>query len=186
VVPADFTGYFTAATAAAGVLIGLLFVAVSLRSETIFGDGASAAGRALAGSAFISLCNCFFVSLVALIPQAGLGVVAISVSIISILANARMHGQVARQELHLVMLALSVVTYLFQLVLGILLVISPRNHSQVYNLAYLEVAVFAVALSRAWALVQGKHMRSARHPETSGQAPQDKSLSAVSASRTVE
>ena len=45
-VPAEFTGYFTAAAAAAGVLIGLLFVAVSLRSETVFGDGASAAGRA--------------------------------------------------------------------------------------------------------------------------------------------
>jgi len=34
VVPAAFTGYFTAAAAGAGVLIGLLFVAVSLRSET--------------------------------------------------------------------------------------------------------------------------------------------------------
>ena len=50
-VPAEFTGYFTAAAAAAGVLIGLLFVAVSLRSETVFGDGASAAGRARVGSA---------------------------------------------------------------------------------------------------------------------------------------
>jgi hypothetical protein len=58
VVPAEFTGYFTAAAAAAGVLIGLLFVAVSLRSETVFGNGASAAGRAQAGSAFISLSNC--------------------------------------------------------------------------------------------------------------------------------
>jgi hypothetical protein len=75
VVPAEFTGYFTAAAAAAGVLIGLLFAAVSVRSDTIFGDDASAAGRAQAGSAFISLSNCFFVSL-ALIPQAGLGAVA--------------------------------------------------------------------------------------------------------------
>ena len=64
-VPAEFTGYFMAAAAAAGVLIGLLFVAVSLRSETVFGDGASAVGRVQAGSAFISLSNCFFVSLVA-------------------------------------------------------------------------------------------------------------------------
>jgi hypothetical protein len=55
VVSAEFTGYFTAAAAAAGVLIGLLFVAVSLRPDTIFGDAAPAAGRAQAGSAFTSL-----------------------------------------------------------------------------------------------------------------------------------
>ena len=39
-IPAEFTSYFTAAAAAAGVLIGLLFVAVSLRPETVFGDRA--------------------------------------------------------------------------------------------------------------------------------------------------
>jgi hypothetical protein len=39
VVPAEFTGYFTAAAAAAGVLIGRLFVAVSFRPETVFGEG---------------------------------------------------------------------------------------------------------------------------------------------------
>lgn len=183
-VPAEFTGYFTAAAAAAGVLIGLLFVAVSLRSETVFGDGASAAGRAQAGSAFISLSNCFFVSLVALIPQAGLGVVAIAMSILSLLATVRMHGQVARQELQLVMLALSLVAYLFQLVIGIFLVISQGDHALVYSVAYLEIALFAVALSRAWALVQGKHLRPSSRPETSRPAPPDTSLSAVSASRT--
>jgi hypothetical protein len=55
VVPAEFTTYLAATAAAAGVLIGLLFVAVSLRSETIFGQSASAAGRAQAGFAFTSL-----------------------------------------------------------------------------------------------------------------------------------
>jgi hypothetical protein len=69
-IPADFTSYFTAAAAAAGVLIGLLFVAVSLRPETVFGDRAMPAAKAQAGSAFTSLVNSFFVSLVALIPQA--------------------------------------------------------------------------------------------------------------------
>jgi hypothetical protein len=58
-VPASFYGYFTAAAAAAGVLIGLLFVAVSLRPDTISGDEAPAAGRAQAGSAFTCQVNCF-------------------------------------------------------------------------------------------------------------------------------
>jgi hypothetical protein len=38
-VPTEFTEYFAAA-AAAGALIGLLFVAVSLRFESIFDDDA--------------------------------------------------------------------------------------------------------------------------------------------------
>jgi hypothetical protein len=37
VIPAEFTDYFTAASAGAGVLIGLLFVAVALRPDSIFG-----------------------------------------------------------------------------------------------------------------------------------------------------
>jgi len=95
--------------------------------ETVFGGSASAAGRAQAGAAFNSLVNCFFVSLVALIPQAGLGVVAIIMSMISLLATVRLHGQVARQELQIVMLVLSLVTFGFQPVIGILLVINPGS-----------------------------------------------------------
>ncbi|MDQ2816100.1 MAG: hypothetical protein M3Z75_30720 [Actinomycetota bacterium] len=164
---AEFTGYFTAAAAAAGVLIGLLFVAVSLRSDTIFGAGAPAMGQAQAGSAFTSLANCFFVSLVALIPNAGLGSIAIIMSVLSLVATVRLHGQVTRQELHLMMLVLSLLTFLFQLVIGILLVLSPGDQSPVYSLAYLEIALFAVALSRAWGLVQGKHLRPPRPSKTS-------------------
>jgi heme A synthase len=166
VVPADFNGYFAAAAAAAGVLIGLLFVAVSVRPDTVFGDGAPAAGRAQAGSAFISLANCFFVSLVALIPAAGLGAVAVIMSVISLVSIVRMHGRMPRPESRIAMLALSLVTYLFQLVIGILLVISPGDHTEVYSMAYLEIALFAVALGRAWGLVQGKHLRPSRQPET--------------------
>jgi hypothetical protein len=51
------------------VLIGLLFVAVWLRPETVFGDGAPPAGRAQADSAFTCLADSFFVSLVALVPR---------------------------------------------------------------------------------------------------------------------
>jgi hypothetical protein len=156
-VPASFYGYFTAAAAAAGVLIGLLFVAVSLRPETIFGDEASAAGRAQAGSAFTCLVNCFFVSLVALIPQAGIGVAAVVVSLTSMLATVRLHREVARQELQLTMLVLSMATYLYQFAIG-LYVIATSGTGQISNLAYLQIALFAVALRRAWSLVQGKHL----------------------------
>jgi hypothetical protein len=167
VVPAEFTGYFAAAAAAAGVLIGLLFVAVSLRPDSVFGDGGPAMGRAQAGSAFTSLANCFFVSLVALIPDAGLGEVAIIMSVISLVATVRLHGQPGRGELHLMMLVLSLAAFVFQLVVGLLLVISPGDHALVYSVAYLEIALFAVALGRAWGLVQGKHLRPPNPPGTS-------------------
>jgi hypothetical protein len=63
VVPDSFTGYFAGAATAAGALIGLLFVAVSLRPEAVLGAGASARAQAVAGSAFTALINSFFVSL---------------------------------------------------------------------------------------------------------------------------
>ncbi|HEY2173217.1 MAG TPA: hypothetical protein VGH85_05325 [Mycobacteriales bacterium] len=161
-VPPEFTAYFTAAAAAAGVLIGLLFVAVSLRPEAVFGEGAPADGRAQAGSAFTALVNSFFVSLVALIPQSTLGKIAIIMALVSLLGTVQLHHRLAREELHMVLLFLSMGTYLFQLVVGILLTISPGDRNYVYDLTYVGIAAFAVALSRAWALVQGKHLRSTR------------------------
>jgi hypothetical protein len=73
VVRSAYAGYFAAACAAAGALIGLLFVAVCLTPDSVFGDDANPGGRALAGSTFTALVNAFFVSLVAIIPQTSLG-----------------------------------------------------------------------------------------------------------------
>lgn len=159
-VPASFYGYFTAAAAAAGVLIGLLFVAVSLRPDTIFGERASASGLAQAGSAFTSLVNCFFVSLLALIPQDNLGESCIVLAVTSIMATLRLHRQVARQELQLWLLIVSMVTYLYQLALG-LVILTRAGYGQDFNVAYLQIAFFAIALRRAWSLVQGKHLARA-------------------------
>jgi hypothetical protein len=174
VVPASFYGYFTAAAAAAGVLIGLLFVAVSLRPETIFGEQASPAGLAQAGSAFTCLVNCFFVSLVALIPQASLGVACIILALSSLLATVRLHRQVARQELQLWLLVLSVGTYLYQLAIGIVLQVRT-GFGQDFNVAYLQIAFFGIALRRAWSLVQGKHLSPAAGgtPAAAGDPGQD-------------
>jgi hypothetical protein len=159
VIPDAFTGYFTAAATAAGVLIGLLFVAASLRPESVFGETAPAGALAQAGSAFTSLVNSFFVSLVALIPRAGLGEIAVIMGVVSLAATARLHREVGRRELHLVLLALSVATYLYQVVVGVILIGNPRDSNQVLTVSYLLIASFAVALARAWRLLQGRPMR---------------------------
>lgn len=164
-VPPGFTAYFTAAAAGAGVLIGLLFVAVSLRPETIFGAEARAAGQAQAGSAFTSLANCFSLSLVALIPQTNIGDAAIAVAVASTVATVRLHREVARHELHLVMLSLSLFVFLLQLAFGLVIVIGRGDEGTVSNLAYLQIGLFGVALGRAWSLAQGRHLnRGAQQP----------------------
>jgi hypothetical protein len=164
VIPAEFTSYFTATAAGAGVLIGLLFVAVALRPESVFGDAAPPGGRALAGSSFTGLVDSFFVSIVALIPDANLGEVALIMALVSLYSTVQLHRQVARTEVHAVLLVLSLATYLYQLVVGVILLIHPDDHSLVFTAAYLVIASFAVAISRAWALLQGKHLRPAPAP----------------------
>jgi hypothetical protein len=101
VVPDDFLGYFTAAAAASGALIGLLFVSISLRPDTVFGAKAAADGRALAGSAFTALVNAFFVSLLALMPQENLGWPAAILGGYSLFRTLQLHWRIGRRDLHL-------------------------------------------------------------------------------------
>jgi hypothetical protein len=161
VVPASFTPYFTATATGAGALIGLLFVAVSLRPETVFGEGATAQGRANAGSAFTALVNCFFVALVALVPKAGVGDVSITLAIISIFATIRLHREVGRQHLQLGMLLYSLASYVLQFVNGVLTEYNQHDLTYVLVAAYLMIGQVSGALSRAWSLVEGRHVAAA-------------------------
>ena len=97
-VPDDFTGYFAATATAAAALIGLLFVAASLRPETVLGRGAPPAAQAVAGSAFTALINSFFVSLIALIPNTSLGYTASIMALLSLYSTWRLHHELARHE----------------------------------------------------------------------------------------
>ena len=164
-VPASYTPYFTATATAAGVLIGLLFVAVSLRPETIFGVHAPVMGKVQAGSAFTALSDVLVVSLVALIPQAGVGMVSIIMSVLSIIATLQLHRELGRQEVQWIMLAYGLATYLFQFGLGLMVEFNQRDSGLVDAAAFLMIAQVAGALSRAWALVEGKHLRPAGDPE---------------------
>lgn len=152
-VPDSFIAYFTGAATAAGALVGLLFIAVSLRPEAVMGAGAQL--RAAAGSAFTALVNSFFVSLIALVPGTNLGYTAVIMAVISLYNTYRLHRSLSNGESALPLLALSLGAYLTQFVAGILLMVSPGFHSAVYTLAYVMVGSFATALGRAWSLVQG-------------------------------
>jgi hypothetical protein len=179
-VPSEFTAYFAAATAAAGVLIGLLFVAASLRSEAVFGEKAVAAAQAVSGSAFTALVNSFFVALMALIPYGSLGIEVTVMALLSIYGTVRLHLGLSRHDTARVQLVLALLAYLTQLVVGTTLIFRPHSVSLVNDVTYLLIASFAVALRRAWSLLQGKQVREAATtaapaaglPESGGEAAQ--------------
>jgi hypothetical protein len=164
VVPDSFTGYFAGSTGAAGALIGLLFVAVSLRPESVLGAGAPAKAQAVAGSAFTALINSFFVSLIALIPNTNLGYTAAIMALVSLFGTFRLHRGLGKGELAVRQLGLALAAYLTQFVVGVLLAASPGHQSLVYIIAYVLVASFAAALGRAWSLMQGRN--TPQVPET--------------------
>ncbi|HEY0215808.1 MAG TPA: hypothetical protein VGC57_05400 [Cellulomonas sp.] len=158
-VPDSFTSYFTGSATAAGSLIGLLFVAIALRPESVFGPKATLSGQSLAGSAFTALVNAFFVSLIALIPGENIGTGVIVLAGLSLLSTVRLHRKLRGKSGHLWLAFLSVAAFGLQAVVGVQLLFANHTRGLVADLAYIIIAGFAVALGRAWALVQGEHLR---------------------------
>ena len=156
-VPGDYIDYFAAAGTAAGTLIGLLFVAVSLRPESVLGAGAPPAARAVAGSAFTALVNSFFVSLIAVIPNTSLGDVAATMALVSLWSTLRLHRALTGSQPALRQLLLAVATYCGQFGVGVALAVRPHARELVGVVGYLLVSSFAVGLVRAWSLMQGQY-----------------------------
>lgn len=152
-VPDNFQGYFAATAAGAAALIGLLFVAVSLRPESLLGNEASASGRAIAGSAFTALVNSFFVSIIALIPLTSLGYTAVVMALLSLYATYQTHRELDRLKAGVTQLVAALVAYLGQFLVGCALIAKPSDAGLVMMVAYLLIASFAVALKRAWMLM---------------------------------
>ncbi len=109
-VPRSLDGYLTGATAAAGSLIGLLFVAVSLRPASVFGSTAPKRNRMLAESSFVALVNPFFVSLWGLLPGTNFGIPAVILGTLSLAYTLVLHLRLAF-EVGRSVLAASLVSY---------------------------------------------------------------------------
>lgn len=157
-VPNDFHLYFQALVGAAGGLIGLLFVAVSLRPDSVFGSKASARGQALAGSAFTGLVNAFFVSLVALMPNTDVGEVAVVMALLGLWHTVRERRGFSKNPLNITSTLLIVAALLYQVEVGAVLIASSRAPGAVATLAVLLLISVAASLSRAWLLLQGRHL----------------------------
>ena len=156
-VPGIYDAYLGAVATAAAALIGLLFVAVSVRDDTIFGPNAIPGGEALAITAFIGLVNSFVVSLLGLIPKTNIGEPAVIMAVISIVSTVRLYRRLHAGR-NPIVLAVTLLAYAAQIGYGVLLIIHPHDSNQVINLSFLIFVTLVVALQRAWSLLKGKHL----------------------------
>ena len=166
-VPSTYDAYLAAVATAAAALIGLLFVAVSVRDDTIFGPHAIPGGEALAITAFTGLVNSFVVSLLGLIPKVNIGYTAVIAAVITIVTIARL-----QQRLHarrsLLVGAVTLLACAVQFGLGVLLLVNPHDSDQLINLSFIVFVTLILSLQRAWSLLKGKHLASARGSAVSG------------------
>jgi hypothetical protein len=153
VVPDSYAEFFDASSAAAGALIGLLFVVIALKPGQIVGAHAESVSRGLASSSFTGLVNAFFVSLLALIPGHNIGIGAAVTAVVSICYTLRLQlGHPVAG--HIVIFVASLLTYGIELFIGVAFILHPHDVGLVSWLAFVLIACFAVALGRAWQLMQ--------------------------------
>jgi hypothetical protein len=159
-VPSAYDTYLAAVATAAAALIGLLFVAVSVRDETIFGPNAIPGGEALAITAFTGLVNSFVVSLLGLIPKINIGESAVIMAVISIVAIVRLQRRVHTGR-SLLVSAVTLLAAAAQFAVGVLLLVNPHDSDQLINLSFIVFTTLIVSLQRAWSLLRGRHLASA-------------------------
>ncbi len=143
-----------ASAGAAGAMIGLLFVVISLRTDIVFGSHASSRVRALATSSFTGLVNAFAISIIAVVPQTNIGVAMAVLAIVSLRGTFKLHRTFRSSEAQYRVLLLSSLTYTTQLIGGITLIIRPHIVWIVNGTCYVIFASFIIALVRAWDLIQ--------------------------------
>ena len=159
-VPGAYDAYFGAAATASAALIGLLFVAVSVRDDSIFGPKATPGGEALAIIAFTGLVNSFVVSLLGLIPKVNIGEPAVIAAVIGVVATVRLQRRLHASR-NLIVLVVTLLAYAAQFGYGVLLILNPHDSDQLINLSFIVFVTLILSLQRAWSLLKGKHLASA-------------------------
>jgi hypothetical protein len=155
-VPARFLDFLIASCGAAGAMIGLLFVAVSLRTDMVFGPNSTPRVRALAGASFTGLVNAFSLSLLGLIPRMNVGVSVTILAAVCLINTWRLHRNFSGETVQYSILILSCLNYLVQTMGGIVLIVHPHSVWVINGLCYIIFASFTIALVRAWDLMKAQ------------------------------
>jgi hypothetical protein len=166
-IPAHFVTFFTAMAEGGATLLGLLFVAVSIR-RTSSATQEPTEAVVLADSALLALTNGFIVSAAALQPQIGVGYVALAMTTLvfvwaihAMMQLKQAWGRSSSPELRGFRFRV-VIPNLTVLILGAAqvdaaarLAIHPRDEGAVGLLADVVLGCYSIALVRAWMLVGG-------------------------------
>ena len=68
----------------------------------------------------------------------------------------------------MIVLAITLLAYAAQFGLGVLLLVDSHNSDQLINLSITIFVTLIASLQRAWSLLKGKHVASARGSATTG------------------
>jgi hypothetical protein len=137
---------------AAGAMIGLLFVAISLRSDLVFGENAPPRVKTLASGSF-GLVNAFSLALLAIIPSTNIGVGMVVLATICLYSTWKLHARAPGKTQYRVFV-LTTLTYAAQFAGGVTLLARPHVSWIVNGLCYVIFASFVISLTRAWQLIQ--------------------------------
>jgi len=162
-VSAGFHDFFTACASVAGALVGLLFVAVTVASEKLSPTAKGApVHRIRASAALTAFTNALAVSVFALIPGDTIGPTAVAVgstgllfvsaSLLSLIRLRAVHRRTSRDKVFLIGL---IVTFGFELISGIEVLVRPSNSGAVETIAVLVAVCFLIGIDRSWELVGG-------------------------------
>ena len=160
-VPEGLREFFTVSTGASATLLGLLFVAIAVEPKSIVGELSPVESRSRASSAYSALLNIFFISLLGTIRGSGLGFLPLILAAVGLATALGIGVNLWRESPRLrsvlssrVGLWLgSTVVYAVELWYGWQIVKDPGNTAHTYALAYVLVALYAVALGGAWELL---------------------------------
>ncbi|HET9110383.1 MAG TPA: hypothetical protein VFN78_06145 [Ktedonobacterales bacterium] len=168
-VPEIFANYFLASAGAGAALIGLLFVAISLRPEKTLGDEAHPVRSGVATGAFIALTNAFFVSMSALIPLANVGDFVVAIGVADVVMTLFLARKIVLGILRplgvtlpalastriLATLVISASLYAYEAFIGLGMAQHARNPGYAFALSEILLGVYAIGLLRAWELLGG-------------------------------
>jgi hypothetical protein len=158
----DFQNFFLAIAGASAALIGLLFVAVSVAPEEVLGPKAHALHQIRATMALTAFGSTLVMSLLALLPNAHIGLPATAIGTVGVLFvvtslhDLRTDAHDPSRRRALVLLATYVLVNLFLTASGIRLLIQPKDLQPVSDSAYAAIALIALGIDRSWELVGGR------------------------------
>lgn len=162
-VPDNIHEFFMTSGGAAGALIGLLFVAISVSSARLEQHSVDAQlHRIRASASLTAFTNALAVSLFSLIPGhkigptafvvAALGLIFVLASLVSLMRRKALRWRTARDAGFILGLTVVLVVQLYE---GISVWMHPGDSGSVDTIAILVVICFFIGVTRAWELIRG-------------------------------